>query len=141
MIVLDTHVWVWWVQGDERLSEAATKALDAQAGSGIGVSAISCWEVAMLHARRRIVLPCTLDDWLDQALRYPGIQLLDLTRMHLVDSCRLPGQFHADPADRMIVATARALGCPLVTADTKILGYDHVNAIHPEALSKEQRPQ
>lgn len=134
MIVLDTHIWIWWVQGDKRLSDTALAALDKQAESGMGVSAISCWEVAMLHSRQRLVLPCPLDEWLSQALRYPGVRRLDLTQSYLVDSCRLPGEFHKDPADRLIVTTARALGCSLITADLKILDYDHVDSVHPDDL-------
>lgn len=134
MIILDTHVWVWWVQRDARLPRKAFNSLDSRIDDGFGVSAISCWEVAMLHAKKRLVLSHGLDDWLEMALRYPGVQLLELTKELLVDSCRLPGSLQADPADRIIVASARALDCPLITADAKILGYDFVNSMHPEYL-------
>ncbi len=136
MILLDTHVWVWWVHGDDRLSKTALNALDLRSNDEvIGISAISCWEVAMLQIRSRLVLPCSLDEWLDQSLNYPGVREVDLTRSYLVDSCRLPGEFHKDPADRILVATARALDCDLITADETILTYAHVNAIHPEQMT------
>jgi len=134
MILLDTHMWVWWVQGDPRLSPKGLAALDQYAREGIGVSVISYWEVAMLHARGRLEFACSLDSWLDQAGAYPGVRLLELTRDAVVNSCRLPGQFHRDPADRMLAATAREMDCPLVTADDRILAYPHVRALRPEDL-------
>lgn len=134
MILLDTHVWVWWVQGDPRLSKSALDFLDRQPESGTGVHVISCWEVAMLHSRKRLALPCALDDWLDQALKYPGVCFISLTRSAAVDACRLPGAFHGDPADCMLVAAANESDHSLVTADRKILEFGHVKAIHPDSL-------
>jgi PIN domain nuclease of toxin-antitoxin system len=129
MIVLDTHIWVWWVHGDPHLTEIQTKFLEEHEGDGLGVSIISCWEVAKLVERGRLVLPCQVSDWLDQALRYPGIELLDLTTPIVVDSTQLPSGFHKDPADQMIVSTARIFGCPLLTADQKILSYPYVTTL------------
>ena len=134
MIVLDTHIWVWWVQGDARLSAEAVSALDARGSEGIGVSAISFWEVAMLHGRGRVEFACPLDAWLIQASGYPGVQEVGLSREVLVESCRLPGELHRDPADRMIIATARELNCSLITADERILAYPHVRAVSPQDL-------
>jgi PIN domain nuclease of toxin-antitoxin system len=71
-------------------------------------------------------LPQKLDECLEQALSYPGIQLLSLTPEIAIESTQLPGEFHRDPADQVIVATARLYDCPLVTSDTKILEYPHV---------------
>ncbi|HIJ64447.1 MAG TPA: type II toxin-antitoxin system VapC family toxin [Candidatus Hydrogenedentes bacterium] len=135
MILLDTHIWVWWVQGDPLLGEGGLAALDRQASEGIGVSVFSCWEVAMLHARGRLTLPCSLDEWIKAALVYPGVELVNLTAQIAIESCRLPGEFHRDPADRILVATARGLSCRFVTADEKILAYPHVRALHPEGLA------
>ena len=126
MIVLDTHIWVWWVHGDARLSERQRSHLQASEALGLGVSIISCWEVAKLVEYGRLNLPCSISDWFDQALAYPGAQLLDITPSIVVDSTQLPGTFHRDPADQLIVATARVHDCELVTADTKILAYPHV---------------
>lgn len=92
----------------------------------MGISAISCWEVAKLVERGRLNLPCPIDEWFTQALAYPGMQLLELTPKICVESTQLPGDFHRDPADQIIVATARVYGCPLVTMDSKILNYFHV---------------
>lgn len=126
MIVLDTHIWVWWVHGDKRLEEAHRTYLQEQESQGLGVSIISCWEVAKLVEYGRLTLPHPISEWLTQALSYPGVHLLELTPRTIVESTQLPGSFHKDPADQLIVATARVLNCPVVTADTKILSYPHV---------------
>ncbi len=129
MIVLDTHIWVWWVHGDERLTPAQVETIHANEADVIGVSAISCWEVAKLVEGGRLELPCPLRVWFEQALNYPGIYLLELTPEIAIESTHLPGEFHRDPADQIIVATARVYSCPLVTADGRILKYPHVTAI------------
>ena len=126
MIVLDTHIWVWWVHGDCALSASTRALLDSSEQTGIGVSAISCWEVAKLVERQRLSLPCPVFDWIQQALSYPGVRLLDLSPRVCVESTQLPGTFHRDPADQIIVATARVFDAPLVTVDAKILEYPHV---------------
>ena len=129
MIVLDTHIWVWWVHGDARLTVSQAEAITANESDVIGVTAISCWEIAKLVEYDRLELPCPLTDWFEQALTYPGIQILELTPQIAVESTQLPGAFHRDPADQLIVATARFYGCPLVTSDDKILNYPHVETI------------
>ena len=129
MILLDTHAWVWWVHGDARLSEEQRKMLDARTVEGIGVSIISCWEVAKLVEYGRLKLPQDVAKWLEVALSYPGVRLLDLTPAMVVESTRLPQPFHKDPADQMIVATARIHDCPLVAGDDKILNYVHVRTV------------
>ena len=129
MIVIDTHIWVWWVHGDAHLSAQQTQWLRENEEQGLGVSIISCWEVSKLVEYGRLTLPCPVAEWLDQALGYPGISLLELTPRIVVDSTQLPKGFHKDPADQIIVATARVLGCALLTADAKILNYPHVNTL------------
>ena len=126
MSVVDTHIWVWWIHGDAALSAPTRELLDSSEQSGIGVSAISCWEVAKLVERQRLSLPCPVFDWIQQALSYPGVRLLDLSPRVCVESTQLPGTFHRDPADQIIVATARVFDAPLVTVDAKILAYPHV---------------
>lgn len=126
MILLDTHIWIWWVHGDAQLPEEYQQYIQKQESQGLGISAISCWEVAKLVERERLNLPCPIDEWFAQALVYPGMQLLELTPKICVESTQLPGDFHRDPADQIIVATARVYGCPLVTMDSKILNYFHV---------------
>jgi PIN domain nuclease of toxin-antitoxin system len=129
MIVLDTHIWVWWVHEDERLTQAQREAITANETDTVGVSAISCWEIAKLVEYGRLELPSPLEEWFEQALHYPGVQLLALTPEIAVESTRLPGEFHRDPADQIIVATARVYGCSLVTSDDKLLNYSHVTTI------------
>ena len=128
MIVLDTHIWVWWVHDDSRLPSALRAYLNTQE-TGIGVSAISCWEVAKLVELQRITLSRPIAQWLDFALAYRGVQLLAFTPRIAVESTQLPGTFHRDPADQIIVATARVFNCPLLTLDSKILTYAHVQAL------------
>jgi len=129
MILLDTHVWVWWVHGDERLTANQLEIIQANETDTIGVSAISCWEIAKFVERGRLELPVPLEEWFEQALGYPGIRILELTPEIAVESTRLPGEFHRDPADQIIVATARILKCSLVTSDERILDYPYVKAI------------
>ena len=129
MILLDTHVWVWWVHASDHLTPASQQTLDAAIPDGLGVSIISCWEVAKLVEFGRLRLPCDLEEWLAVSLAYPGVQLLDLTPRIVVESTRLPATFHRDPADQLIVATARVYGVPLATADDKILAYPHVQTL------------
>jgi len=126
MIVLDTHIWVWWVHGDDKLPPAHKAYIQDNENAGLGISAISCWEVAKLVEYDRLSLPVPVGEWLDQALAYPGMRLLELTPRIAVDSTQLPGTFHRDPADQIIVATARVYDCPLVTLDGKILAYQYV---------------
>ncbi len=129
MIVLDTHTWVWWVHGDERLTRTQAEVIEANETDVIGMSAISCWEIAKLVEYGRLELPCSLEEWFEDALSYPGIRLLELTPEIAIESTQLPGEFHRDPADQMIVATARVYGSPLVTSDGRLLEYPHVETI------------
>lgn len=126
MIVLDTHVWVWWVHNDAQLTTECRDFIAAHEATGLGISAISCWEVAKLVELGRLILPQPVEVWLNLALAYPGVQLLDLTPQIAVESTHLPGEFHRTPADQIIVATARVYDCPLVTLDGKIRSYPHV---------------
>lgn len=129
MILLDTHVWVWWVHADTRLPVHRRDALDEAADEGLAVSVISCWEVAKLVEVGRLALPVDVAEWLSHALAYPGVQLLHLTPRISVESTRLPAPFHRDPADQIIVATARVHNIPVATADARIIGYPHVQSI------------
>ena len=130
MIVLDTHIWVWWVHGDSRLTPKQLEAIEATEADIMGVSAISCWEIAKLVEYDRLELPVALKEWFDDTLNYPGVQLLELTPEIAMASTQLPGKFHRDPADQIIVATARVYNCALITSDSKILDYEHVKTIY-----------
>lgn len=128
--VLDTHAWIWWITEDPRLSDGAHGAIErAQAPSTLWLSRFSIWEVAKKVQKGQLVLDRPLDDWLDQATTPAGLHIADLTRAILVESCRLPGGFTGDPADGIIVATARSLGAALVTKDRRIRDYDQVRTV------------
>lgn len=132
MIVLDTHALIWWVNGDGQLSRSARTAVEAEQATETGVilvSAISAWEVGMLVARERLAMTMSVDDWLDTVESIDGLRFVPVDNRIGVESTRLPGAFHKDPADRMIVALARHLNAPLVTADDKIRAYKHVRTI------------
>ena len=129
MILIDTHIWIWWANGSSELRDDHRRTIHAARHEGIGVSAISCWEVAKLVEKCRIVLAIPVSDWVDQALRLPGVEPIPLTPEIAVASTLLPGEFHNDPADRFIVATSRAWDIPLLTQDEKILDYVHVNKV------------
>lgn len=128
MIVLDTHIWVWWVQNDSRLNQQQRQWLQDYEPDGLGVSILSCWEVAKLVEKNRLILPLAIDKWLEVALAYPGVQLLNLSLLIVIDSTQLSG-FHSDPFDQLIVATARFYNCPLLTVDAKILNYPDVQTL------------
>ncbi|MCA9407236.1 MAG: type II toxin-antitoxin system VapC family toxin [Candidatus Omnitrophica bacterium] len=123
--LLDTHMWLWLMNGDKQLksSEVLKKLNQAADSSYIYVSVISVWEIGMLEAKKRIILPVNCYQWINQALKAPGISLMNLTPEIALDSTRLPNDFHGDPADRMIVATAKSLGATLVTQDRHIIQY------------------
>jgi PIN domain nuclease of toxin-antitoxin system len=129
MIVMDTHVWFWSLTEPENLSKAALNLIQRTKPDQRTVASISVWEFAMLVARGRIELKITAEQWLDYAVHKTGLRVLDLTPKAAVESCELPGDFHKDPADRIIVATARINGATLVTKDQKILDYPHVKSI------------
>ena len=129
MIVLDTQSWVWWTNNPARLSGTQRQAIRSNEADTIGVSVISCWEIAKLYEYGRLELPVEISEWFDVALAYSGISLLNLTPGIAIESTRLPGDFHRDPFDQMIVATARLYGCPLVTTDRQILRYEHVQTV------------
>lgn len=129
MILLDTHVWVWWVGQQSAFAPRLQHAIQASREDGLGVSIISCWEVAKLVEVGRLRLSLSVTEWLDQALSYRGVQLLDLTVPIAVESTQLPGRFHRDPADQIIVATARTCDIRLLTVDEKILAYPHVKLV------------
>lgn len=129
MIILDTHTWVWWVDGNAQLPEFQRQTIEQRQSMGLGVCAISCWEVAKLVELHRLDFAIPVNDWLDKALTYPGVRLLPLSPRVAVESTQLPGSFHRDPADQIIVATARVYKCPLITSDTKIIDYPYVTTL------------
>ena len=129
MIVLDTHIWVWWANNSPDLDARQREQISQHQAGGLGVSAISCWEVSKLAAKRRLVLNLPVGEWITRALQLPGVVLIPLTPEIAVESNQLPEPFHADPADQILAATCRVLGCPLLTADGKLLAYPHINTL------------
>ncbi len=130
MILLDTHVWIWWVQDPDRLPVAARRRLEAEEpDGGLVVSAVSFWEISLKCAIGKLELPMDVRSWLAAARQYPGIRVVHLSAEVATESTMLPGTFHNDPADRFLVAQARASGMPIVTADRKILSYPYVESI------------
>jgi len=123
VIVLDTHVWLWWLAEPSKLSRAARQAID-EAGE-IAVSAISSWEIAMLVKRRRISLDRDVATWVRQALAPARVVSQPLSSDIAVAAGLLDGDgFPGDPADRFIYATAQARRARLVTRDEKIRRFD-----------------
>jgi PIN domain nuclease of toxin-antitoxin system len=125
MIILDTHIWIWWVQNESRLTSQYRNWLTQYESEGLGISIFSSWEVAKLVEKGRLILPLPVESWLNIAASYPGVRLIDLTIPIIVQATQLKG-FHNDPADQIIVATAKVYNCLLLTADHKILRYPDV---------------
>lgn len=130
MIVLDTHVWLWWLHDPARLSPPAGKLIKQEQESGaLLVSAISVWEVAVKVQLGKLAIPMDINRWYELAKSYPATVIEPLSPVDAIASTQLPGNFHKDPADRIIISLARRLGVPLLTCDSKILAYEHVTTI------------
>jgi len=130
MIVLDTHVWVWFVSNPEMLSRKARASVDqAMQEKGILISSISAWEVALLTANNRLQLTMDVADWITKSESLPFIRFVPVDNSIAIKSVNLMQPLHNDPADRIIIATALKAGVPVVTKDKKILNYPHVKTI------------
>lgn len=130
VIVLDTHVWVWWAGSPQQLSDQAhdiiRKAIESNT---LFISSISVWEVAMLVAKDRLELSMDVKEWVAASEALPYISFVPVSNHIAIKAVRLPIPLHSDPADRIIIATALSLGGALMTADKKILGYPHVKTV------------
>ncbi len=123
MILLDTHVWLWWTVAPERLSTRATAAIGDAVQ--IAISTLSAWELAMLVVRGRVALDRDVQTWVRQALAQERVVALapdaeDAVAAGLLDRDRFPG----DPVDRILYATARSRRTPLVTRDRALRAFD-----------------
>jgi PIN domain nuclease of toxin-antitoxin system len=120
-LLLDTHFWIWWLTPRSPLKPAERNALDATAeAGGVCLAAISVWEAQLLHSKKRLQLPLAFSDWLTRATESRVLTVLPLDRDVVIAVEALPARFHGDPADRLIVATARTHGIPLATRDRAI---------------------
>jgi PIN domain nuclease of toxin-antitoxin system len=130
LIVLDTHAWIWWISSPDDLSMRAQEEIDRAAASGeIYVSSISAWEIALLVRKGRLEITMEVEDWVARSEALPFVQFVPLDNRTALRSQRLPGDLHEDPADRLIIATALILGAPLISKDTRIRAYPHVETI------------
>ena len=130
MILLDTHVWIWFLSDPELVSSKARELIDKAAQKdAIYISSISVWEMALLVLKKRLVLKLELSDWISKAESLNFLQFLPVDNAIALKSANLPPPLHSDPADRIIIASALALNVPLITKDEKILNYPIVNAV------------
>ncbi len=121
--LLDTHVVIWWLTDDRKLSKAHAKLLERSERSGdvVGISALTLWEIAKLVERGRIELTLSVDDCLDQLEASVFVSILPLSARVAVESTRLGARFHSDPIDQLIAATARCHALTLMTVDERII--------------------
>jgi PIN domain nuclease of toxin-antitoxin system len=122
VLLLDTHVLVWLAAAPKKLSRPAASAIRrAMRSGGIGIASITLWELAVLYARGRLQAPGSVESSLARLVAATRVVVKELTPSIAAIASQLPADFPADPADRLIAATARAEGLTLVTADTRIL--------------------
>jgi PIN domain nuclease of toxin-antitoxin system len=132
-LLLDTHVWLWFMLADAELAISKQNLINRAAALGqLRIAAISIWEAALLASRGRVVLGRPLAQWMTEAVSAPGLSIEPLSLQVAVEGCCLPEVLHRDPADRLIVATARVANASLMTRDRRILDYaarGHLSAI------------
>ena len=127
-LLLDTHVLIWAESKDSQLGEVARQIL-LDASNSILVSPVSSLEISRLISLERLHFSKPLNDWLKEAHLHLGFKDAEFSHSIAIRSYELPDDFHKDPADRMLVATAMELDCHLLTADDLILNYPHVKSI------------
>jgi PIN domain nuclease of toxin-antitoxin system len=129
MILLDTHTWIWSHSATKLLSDNVKKLIEKTQTDQRAIASISIWEFAMMVTKGRINVKIDPKRWLNNSIDNSGLRVIELTPEIAMESCNLPGDFHKDPADRIIVATARAHNLTILTKDRKIIEYPHVQAI------------
>lgn len=133
MILLDTHVLIWFAQGEPSLKPAARMLIEEQTATDVVViSPITFWEASMLADKGKIALGMRPMDWMQAILNQPGFRIEPVAPVIAIDAGSLPDGVHGDPADRIIIATARHLACGLLTTDRKII--DYANQGHLQAI-------
>lgn len=138
MIILDTHTLVWWVTVPAKLSRNAQKIIEASNKQSFStnknkeqilVSSISIWEICLLVKSKGLKFSVDINTWISRVEKLPNIQFIPVDNSIFAKSVMLPEPFHKDPADRIIVTTAREYGAKLVTSDKRILNYPHVQSV------------
>ncbi len=124
-LLLDTHVWFWSLESPQKLGSHCRDALESS-DNDLMVATISTVEFGQLQASKRIEFKGTLESWLRRGIEAMGLQTVELSHAIALVSYTLPGSFHKDPADRILVATAIQHGYTMVTADERMLAYPHV---------------
>ena len=128
--LLDTHTWIWWQMRPERLSDKVRALISATAGyDEVLLSAISPWEFCKLLEKGKLGVRGDPEAWLGAALEMPKLRLVPISPALAYRSTVLPPPFHSDPADQIIVATAREEDAIILTADRRILDYTQVRAL------------
>lgn len=130
MILLDTHAWIWWVSDQKKLSKKALEVVNsAMTENKIFISTISSWEIAMLVKSQRLEISLPIAEWIRTCERLPFFRFIPLSNDICLQSVNLPGKFHKDPADRLIVSTALKSNLKIVTKDKKIQNYSYVDSV------------
>jgi PIN domain nuclease of toxin-antitoxin system len=130
MVLLDTHVWLWWLSSPELLSARARAAVDgAAAKDGVLISAISTWEVSLLVQNGRLRLALPVEDWIAHSEALPFIHFVPVDSAIAVRAVNFPDPCHSDPADRMIAATALLRGVPLVSKDDRLHALPSIKCV------------
>jgi len=127
MILIDTHIFIWFATNNNQLKQKYKQLLEEE--SEIFISIISCWEIAKLVEYKRLVLTMPISEWMTIALESSNVKILPLDLPIILDATNLPDNFHKDPADQLIVATSRVLGINLLSEDEKIKSYKYVKII------------
>jgi PIN domain nuclease of toxin-antitoxin system len=130
VILLDTHIWIWWVENPLRIPRGIRAAvLEAERESAIRVSVISVLEIAVKAAKGSLVLPLDIVTWVERASSYPGVTVENLAAVDAIGSSLLPVGLPGDPFDRILVAMSRRLGARLATVDRNLRAYRHVRTV------------
>ena len=128
--ILDTHTWIWWHVNPPRLSQKVKEIIqNTENYNEMLLSAISPWEFCKLLEKKKIGIACDPEEWINIALNMPKLRLVPLSPVVAYRSTVLPQPFHNDPADQIIVATAREENATILTKDEKIMAYDNVHSL------------
>lgn len=130
VILLDTHVLIWWISQPEKLSSKVKSRIDIESKKNeVLISSISIWEIYLLVKRNRLRLTMDLDTWVEKIEQIPFLHFIPVDSAIAAKSVKLPPPLHKDPADRMIIATALEENAVLVTSDKRIIRYTHVQTL------------